>query len=479
MRDRMNLFTKKTNIGVAAVLSICLTLSAMFVTPLHALAAEPQVTAQSAILMDKDSGRILYQKDIEKKMFPASTTKLITALVALDYFDPAALVTVGSEINTVPYDSSKAGHEKGETLTMENLIRGLMIPSGNDSATVVAAAVAKKVEGNNDLPYDECEKKFSELMNEKAKEIGATNTNFTNPHGYHDENHYTTAKDMALIASAAMDNETIRKIAAEKSFDGNGAGENLENDTTIISQNYHWTSHNLLITDSEYAYEYATGIKTGFTDEAGDCLAASAEKDGVQLIAVIFNAEDPNRWIDAKNLFEYGFNTYHMVSLTDLTAPVDTVELSGHNRLEGDSLDIIIKSDIKSFLSTEEEKEVTKTITYQQGLIAENKDEQDQTLRLKAPILKDQEVGSITYQLGDEFLGETKLYASRDVTERTFMSSVKFFFKDFTSNLFTLRGGIIAVAMIAAIVLLFSLIMLIRKKRRRRYKYKYHKRRRY
>ena len=436
-------------------------------------AMEPSVSAEAAILMEKETGRILFEKNIDEKMYPASMTKILTALVALDYFDPAALVTVGTEINSVSLDSSKAGHVRGETLTVENLIRGLIIPSGNDTATVVATAVAKKVENNTNLSYEECENIFSKLMNEKAKELGAKNTHFSNPHGYHADDHYTTARDMALIVSAAMDNETIARISQEKRFSGNGAGEKLESDSTIVSNDYSWKSHNLLITEGEYYYEYATGMKTGFTNEAGDCVAATAEKDGVKLISVIFNSEDPGRWVDAKELFEYGFNNYSNIMLQSAEKEVENVKLEGHNRLLGDTVVVFIKDDVKYYLSDKEKDEIEVKIKYNEDLISKT-DEETKEVYLKAPIEKDQKVGTVEYYLDNEIIAERDLYSGQNVEKRTIINSIKYFFKNIGEKIFTIKGLIITVAVIVVIIIIILLIRLIRgRNSRKRYKYKY------
>lgn len=453
------------------IISILILSFALSCTAFAAL--EPSVSAKAAILMEKETGRILFEKNIDEKMYPASMTKILTALVALDYFDPAALVTVGTEINSVSLDSSKAGHVRGETLTVENLIRGLIIPSGNDTATVVATAVAKKVENNTNLSYEECENIFSKLMNEKAEELGAKNTHFSNPHGYHADDHYTTARDMALIVSAAMDNETIAGIAQEKRFSGNGAGEKLESDSTIVSNDYTWKSHNLLITEGEYYYEFATGMKTGFTNEAGDCVAATAEKDGVKLISVIFNSEDPGRWLDAKDLFEYGFNNYSNIMLQSAENEVENVKLEGHNRLLGDTVVVFIKDDVKYYLSDKEKDEIEVKIKYNEDLISKT-DEETKEVYLKAPIEKDQKVGTVEYYLDNEIIAERDLYSGQNVEKRTIINSIKYFFKNIGEKIFTIKGLIITVAVIVVIIIIILLIRLIRgRNSRKRYKYKY------
>ncbi len=452
------------------LVAVTLVISTFVSTVAFANPSEPTVNAQSAILMEPETGTIIYEKNSEDKMYPASMTKMLTALVLLDYFDYDALITVGDEINGITLDSSKAGHKRGETLSVENLIRGLIIPSGNDSANVVAAAVAKKIENNNDLPYEECEKIFTELMNKKAEELGCKNSHFSNAHGYHDDNHYTTAYDMALITKEALKNETIKKIAGEKSFSGDGSGNTLEENTNLVTQTYNWRSHNLLIADGEYNYEYATGLKTGFTDQAGDCVAATAEKDGTQLIAIIMNSEDPNRWLDARNLFEYGFNNFSINTLQKNGDVVETVGLTNNNKLNGNTLDVIVKEDIANYMLNSDVENVEKVIKYNDDLVAENKDDSSETaVTLKAPISKDSEIGTIKYELNGKTIKEAKLYASTDVEKSTILSSIQYFFK----NLFTLSNLIILAIIIIVLLIIVVIIRIIRNRRRRQaYRYK-------
>ncbi len=458
---------------------VTLTITTAISTVAFAKPSEPVVNAQAAILVEPETGTIIYEKNANEKMYPASMTKILTALVTLDYFDYDALVTVGNEINEVTLDSSKAGHKKGETLSVENLIRGLMIPSGNDSANVLAAAVAKKVENNNDLSYEECEKIFTDLMNKKAEELGCKNSHFANAHGYHDDNHYTTAYDMSLITAEALKNDTIKKIAGEKSFSGDGAGNTLEENTNLITQEYNWKSHNLLIADGEYHYEYATGLKTGFTDQAGDCVAATAEKDGTELIAVIMNSEDPNRWIDAKNLFEYGFNNFSINTLQKKGDVVETVGLINNNRLNGDTLDVVVKEDVSQYMLNSDIANIEKEIKYNDEFIAKNKDASE-TVQLKAPISKDSEVGTVSYKLNGETIKESKLYASTEVQKSTIISSIKYFFKNLFSNIFTLKGLIIFLIIIIVIIIIILIIRNIgNRKRRNSYKYRMPRNRRF
>lgn len=432
----------------------------------------PEVAAESAVLVEQSTGTILFDKNAQQKMFPASMTKMVTALVVMDYFKADELITVGTEINEVSLDSSKAGHIVGETLTVKNVIRGLIIPSGNDSANVLAAAVAKKVKKNENLSFSESQEIFAGLMNDKAKELGAVNTHFTNAHGYHNENHYSCAYDMALFARAFLDNATLTEIANEKSFAGNGADNMFTQDQGMKTQDYAWRSHNLLITDNEYNYSYASGIKTGFTNEAGHCVSAAAEKDGETLISIIFNSPDPGRWVDAKNLFEFGFNAYEKVELGKAAATLEEVPLTKHNRLEGDTLNVVFNRDVVTYLPTGISDKVSATKEYEEKYLDENK---DGTFKLKAPIGKDEKVGKVSFEIDGKTVLSEDVYAGREVTKGTIWNNIQYFFKNFTSILFSVKG-LIGLGIIVGIgILIFLGIKLFGGRRRRTVGYSFRK----
>lgn len=423
---------------------------------------EPEVTASAAILVEASTGTILYEKNADRKMYPASMTKMLTAMLVLDYFEPEELIQVGAEINEVSLDSSKAGHLYGETLTVKNLIRGLIIPSGNDSANVAAAIVARRAEDDDSLSFSRCEAIFTELMNEKAAALGAKNSHFANAHGYHAENHYTTAADLVLIAKAYMENDTLAEIADEKNFVGNGADNMFEKNADIKTQEYAWQSHNLLITGGEYSYEYASGIKTGFTDEAGDCVAASAEKDGVELLAVIFDSEDPGRWTDAKNLFEYGFNSYAKTTVVTAEEAVAQAALTKHKKSEGDTLDVVLGKDLVTYLPVGAADRLQAAVSYDETYAETDK---EGNVSLKAPIEKGAEVGTVTYTIDGKTVCEAPVYAGRDVSKGSIFSSIAYLFR----NIFSLKGILTIVVVLVVIAVVFLLLRLIgsRKNRRR------------
>ncbi len=431
------------------------------------------LTAESAILMEKTTGKVLYEKNAHKPMYPASMTKILTAIMATEYLDMDKLYTAGYEINEIPLDSSKAGHKVGESITGYNLVRGLIIPSGNETANIVAKQVALIHENRENMEYNQAEEIFMELMNEKAREIGAVESNFVTPHGYHDDNHYTTAYDMALITRYAMDDEVISEIAKEQSFVGNGAGENPQEG--LITNEYQWYTHNYLIKEgSPYYYPYATGFKTGFTDQAGYCVSATAEKDGVELIAIVMNSGDNERWEDAKKLFEYGYENYTMYDLQEEGKIIDSVSIESPQLGESDKLDVKTNKQVQQYLTNDEINSIFYRITYNSEFLSSEVNEDGQ-IKLKAPIEEGMEIGQIKYYTqvnGEELIYEDSIVSTRDVYVRTFKSDVDYYIKQAKDIIFSWR--IIPISIVIGLII-FIIMRIIgnrrRTFRRRRKKY--------
>lgn len=450
--------------------AIVLTILMVMIVNINAVYAieQPVVSAEAAILVEATTGRIVYSKNSSARMYPASMTKVLTALVMLDYIEPTDLVTVGYEINEIPADSSKAGHVYGEVITGENLVRGLIIPSGNETANVVAKNVARIYTGNENLSYQESEKIFMELMNKKAKDLGAVNSNFVTPHGYHDDNHYTTAEDMAKISAAAMKNDVIRKVAKEVSFEGDSAGEFKSDGMFTV---YHkWLTHNLLIKpNNQYYYDYANGLKTGFTDQAGSCVAATAEKDGVELIAIIFKGDDSSRWIDAKTLFEYGFNNYAFRTVQSNDEIIKTLQLDNPPLADSAPLNIVTNKEAKVYTTQEEFDNIVFDITYNNEMLSQQLDEVGEPI-VKVPIKSDIEVGTITYKLDNEVMYEGQLVSDREVEARTIKSDLKYYFDKVID--FVTSWKMIPTIIIFAVVAVMLTRFINKRRKKNRYKYK-------
>lgn len=247
--------------------------------PVRAASERPATSAASAVLFEVESETFLYTKDAYTRRPMASTTKIMTALVALENAELSDRVAIPAAATGI--EGSSLYLQIGETLTVEQLLYGVLLQSANDAATAIALHVGGSVE------------EFAALMNRKAASLGLSDTHFTNPHGLHSDEHYTTAHDLARIAAAAMENETFHTIASTKKYT---IPATERSETRVL------VNHNKLLSlDKD-----AVGIKTGFTKKSGRCLVGAAEKDGVRLITVTLNA--PDDWNDHKALFAYGFS---------------------------------------------------------------------------------------------------------------------------------------------------------------------------
>ncbi|TCT25624.1 D-alanyl-D-alanine carboxypeptidase [Melghiribacillus thermohalophilus] len=255
--------------------------------------AAPGVSAHSAVLMEAESGRVLYEKNPHEQRSIASITKILTAIVAIEYGKLDDEVTISERAERI--GGSSIYLEKGETVKLKDLLYGLMLRSGNDAAIAISEHIGGSVEG------------FVHIMNEKAKWIGMNHSHFANPHGLDQENHYSTAYDMALLMRYAIKNDTFRKIAGTVSYQSE-------------SETYPWRNKNKLLT--RY-YEYCTGGKTGFTSQAGRTLVSSAEKENMKLIMVTLNASDD--WNDHRNIYEWAYETFDLIKIGakgELTIPL-------------------------------------------------------------------------------------------------------------------------------------------------------------
>ncbi|MBQ9265160.1 MAG: D-alanyl-D-alanine carboxypeptidase [Clostridia bacterium] len=268
------------------------------------LLEDGHLTATSAILIEADSGQVVYEKNADTPMYPASTTKILTIWLALTLGDPDQKITVSQEAVNIAPDESSAKLAAGEEVALIDLCYAAMLPSGNDAANAIAEGLGGTREN------------FVNLMNSAAYSLGCTNTHFVNANGLHDENHFTTAHDMALLARVAMQNETFREIVSAPSHvmprDNIYRSRTIENRNNFVAKS----------SDEKKAGRYyadSTGIKTGTTGAAGNCLVASATRDGIDLIGVVFNATtDASRYTDARRLMDYGFSQFLSTSIQEI-----------------------------------------------------------------------------------------------------------------------------------------------------------------
>jgi D-alanyl-D-alanine carboxypeptidase (penicillin-binding protein 5/6) len=350
-------------------------------TALPVFAGTPQMTAPTAILIDSETGRVLYEKNADTKMYPASTTKVMTCLLATEYKNPDELVTASPNVVNIERGSSQVYIEPGEVMPLRQLLYALMLESANDAAIDVAEFLGGSVEN------------FASMMNEKAKSLGAVNTHFVNPNGLHDDNHYTTARDLALIAREGMKNPLFRELVSTYHYE-------IPATNKKEIRNYITNSNKLISPYGKNKYQYAIGIKTGYTTKSQHCLVGGAKKDNVELIAVVLGDEKDAMYPDTVALFEYGFANYKKLDLLKKDSIVTTVTVENGDR----KLNLLSAEDY-SVLGREDEindLQKTKDIKYTQKT-------------LKAPIKKGELLGTITYSLDGKEQKKISLIAEEDV----------------------------------------------------------------
>lgn len=268
--------------------------------------AQPSVSASCAALMVADTGELLYGKNEHDRRSMASTTKIMTSLIALEALTPQREISVSADMLNV--EGTSMGLLKGDTVTLEGLVYGMLLQSGNDAANVAAITLGGSVEN------------FAEMMNERARQIGMSNTHFETPSGLDSEEHYSTAYDMALLGCEAIKNPSFAAICSQKSAAvcyGNPPYRRV------------LTNHNRLLK----IYGDAVGIKTGFTKKSGRCLVSAAKRNGVTLVAVTLNA--PDDWNDHSQMLEYGFSVVESRTLDFDSEGLTMKVVGGENSLVG------------------------------------------------------------------------------------------------------------------------------------------------
>ena len=401
-------------------------------------------SGETGILIDAASGRVLFESESQKRMYPASTTKIMTALLAFEAIgrgeltlDTQVQVTAEMLKDSDP-DGSNIALKEGEVMSMDNLLKGLMVASGNDAACAIAAQVGKSIP------------EFVDMMNSRAAELGCTDTHFVNPNGLHDDEHYTTAADMAKIARAAMSLEKFKKIADI---------DHLKIPPTNMTEKerYYINTNGLLSTMryTTYYYKYATGIKTGHTSKAGNCLVASATRDGIDLIGVIFGgAGVADSHKDNIEMFDWGFETYTYIrALQKGDMPCEVRVKLGKST---DSLTLSVAEAVNVIVpkgTAAEALEVRPNIPDS----------------VSAPITAGTEIGSVSVFLNGEELGNGVLVASREV-ERSFFWPVMAAADALWSNTVTRTVIFIILIGAAAFILLFIRGLYVNLKRTKRRK---------
>ena len=424
-----------------------------------AAANAPATNAEAALLISPDSGMVLYEKNADERRYPASTTKIMTALLVLENVaDLNETVTAqASDFETLEADSSSAGIKEGETVTVEDLLYGLMLPSGNEAAYMLARHVAGSYEA------------FVDMMNKRAEELGCTGTHFVNPCGLHDDNHYTTARDLYKIAYAAMQDETFADIADTVQW--NMSKTNMQEERKVL------TTNQLIFSSYQpWAYAYCKGIKTGHTSEAGNCFVGYAEYGDAKLYSVVMGCDSssleysniPASFTDTKALFEWGFESFTSKTLAKQGDTVGSVNV--RLSTDTDQLVLTVKNDLVSLLPAD--------------LDVEDLGEPQITApeSVNAPIKAGDVIGSATYSYNGTTYGTVELVALSDVERSTVL-----YYADLLSNFFQSTVFKVILIVLAVFVVLYILFNLTfggmrrrnqRKKMRTRYRNTNYQRRR-
>lgn len=400
----------------------------IFISPSYANSDNLKTYCPSCILIEANTGKILYEKNSNDVRFPASTTKIMTAILTVENCNLDDVATVShNAVYSIPYDYTHASLKEGEELTIEQLLYALMIPSANDAAIVLAEHISGSVE------------EFAKLMNKRAEELGCKNTHFVNPNGIHSKDHTSTSYDLALMGKFAMQNSIIRKIVSTTQF--TLPATNKYSKTDRIFNN----SNDLLNTYSRYYYEGTTGVKTGYTGEAGNCIIASAKKNNLEVILVVLGGESTNtglsqRYLDCKTLFDYAFKNYSIKTLNEKNAVLKQITVRGATE-ETQNLNVLIKDKIEIFSENSADlSSLEPEITLDENLMA--------------PISANSAIGKITYN----YDGQT--YSSDLIAETQVLSS------DFLPLLFRI------LLIFVVLYLLFLLLKKPKNKSKKTYKKK-------
>lgn len=391
------------------ILSLLIT-TVLMAAPIYAAPNPPSVQAEAAILIEQSTGTILYQKNMDKRMYPASTTKILTALIAVEEGNLDEIITVGVEALMVPRGSSIAGLTVNDQLSLRELIWGLMLPSGNDAAYTIAVHLGRQRAENPNLSAANAMLVFAEMMNERARAVGAYNSNFTVPDGFHDPQHYSTAYDLALITQEAMKYDFIREVANTARY---------VPETWVGPHARPWGNTNQLIRNTKFYYEFATGFKTGYTGQAGHCLVATGSKDDMDIISVVLKSNLEGRWQDSATLLEYGFSNFTIHQLVQQNDVIKTVNISKQDRNEPEKIDILAAQGFSDVFAKDELQHIEATLVFSDGLLdTDSKGIQaapNPDVTVMAPLEQGQIVGEMIFTLGGEEIFRTSLVAASDV----------------------------------------------------------------
>lgn len=347
--------------------------------------SEPNINAESALLIDNKTNKVLYSKDMNRKMFPASTTKILTAILVLENHSLDEKVTASyNAVMTIPSGYSTASIQIDEVLTVEQLLELLLVHSANDAANVLAEYTGGSIDS------------FVAMMNTKINELGLSDTHFTNPYGLQDNNHYTTAHDLAIIMQYCLKNDDFRKIAGQASCA-------IPSTNKSEPRKYSSTNELLIAGNSNYYPNLIAG-KTGYTSEAGECLVSAAYNDNLELVGVILNSN--SRFKDTRSLYNYGYTNFSIKNIVNEKDIITNVEVKNATK-DTKNLNLLVSEDIPVLANSSDD------LSKIEPQITLNSD-------IKAPIEDGQVLGKVSYSVNG-ITYSTDLIAANNVEKSNFV----------------------------------------------------------
>ena len=345
----------------------------------------PDINAESALLIDNKTNKVLYSKDMNRKMFPASTTKILTAILVLENHSLDEKVTASyNAVMTIPSGYSTASIQIDEVITVEQLLELLLVHSANDAANVLAEYTGGSIDS------------FVAMMNTKINELGLSDTHFTNPYGLQDNNHYTTAHDLAIIMQYCLKNDDFRKIAGQASCA-------IPSTNKSEPRKYSSTNELLIAGNSNYYPNLIAG-KTGYTSEAGECLVSAAYNDNLELVGVILNSN--NRFKDTRSLYNYGYTNFSIKNIVNEKDIITNVEVKNATK-DTKNLNLLVSEDIPVLANNSDD------LSKIEPQITLNND-------IKAPIEDGQVLGKVSYSVNG-ITYSTDLIAANNVEKSNFV----------------------------------------------------------
>ncbi|VUZ28250.1 D-alanyl-D-alanine carboxypeptidase DacB [Acetobacterium wieringae] len=406
----------KRKIGLLLILSLVFGTSGVLAAGLPAYGAD-----EGVIIYEVNSGDVLFAQKQNEKFYPASTTKLMTALVAIEHGDLNENFTVGDEIASLDADSSTAGLEAEEVLSLNELLYALLLPSGNDAAETIAVNIGQKIAGDSSISSDKAYETFVAAMNKKAKDMGMTGSNFTNPHGLHSSNHYTTPADMLILAKAAFDETTIKAITRAKVHEvqTNKTKHKWNNSNLLLYSNFNELSEEYRVANNLSGTNpvfngYATSGKTGFTEEANKCLVFEGEGNDKNMIGIILYADETVLFKEASDTINAVVKEYELLEWSDPEDEERVVQVVNYHVFDGNKLKYKTNDPLITAVPQANQDSYTSKVKWDETKVIG-----DETLaNLEADVKAGEQIGELQVYNGETFVEATPVYAVNDMKAR-------------------------------------------------------------